>query len=92
MNAEQARSQALQRLAVRVPAVSAPSLFDAAETAPTPDALLHVFRSMEAAGYRLASPLRAYPSRRRGWTEWHVEVSREHIQFILSFLVPEDVS
>jgi hypothetical protein len=95
---DQAKQQAINHLTTLIAlnnALNKPeqqhavSLFDA-DVAPTD--LAAVFALMEQNGYFIGTPVRVYPTRRRFYADWHVPIVHGRIEFVLSFLVAEDVA
>lgn len=75
-----------------VAAAAEPSLALFDEDKQSPLKLEKVFADMAAQGYQVGDPYRHYPSRRRGWAEWHVKFTNGKIEFALAWLLPEDVA
>jgi hypothetical protein len=86
MNADQARQLSLRQLSDRL---SPAAHFSDPQAAAPSDTLQAVFAAMERAGYTVSAPFRFYPTRARGYAEWHVQIADQRASFHLAFLVPE---
>jgi hypothetical protein len=55
---------------------------------PTED-LEAVIKEMTANGYTVGEPVRHFPSRKRPYTEWHIQVANAEYCAVLAFFVEE---